>query len=59
MQYLSHTEKYKAKMQQMLICPVLRNKALPTQLKFKGERSSYVIIILFIGWGVGERERES
>lgn len=28
MQYLSHIEKYNTKMQQMLIYPVLRNKAL-------------------------------
>lgn len=34
MQYLSHT-KYKAKMQQIFVYSVLRNKALPAQLKLR------------------------
>lgn len=37
MQYLSHIEKYKAKMQKNLIYPVLRNKALPAHLILKSE----------------------
>lgn len=41
MQYLSHT-KYKAKMQQIFVYSVLRNKALPAQLKLR-VRSSAVV----------------
>lgn len=49
MQYLSHIEKYKAKMQKKSVYPVLRNKALPTHLilKSKGELFSHHYLCSF------------
>lgn len=52
-QYLSHKyKKYKAKMQQMRIYAVLRNKALPTLLALRCRVSSYVIVTLVLFFSI-------